>query len=96
MGLETNKAVHQITICEAGTSNITSISWAQNLAGKRPASAAQSSIRTWEQLASQGLDLSKKKSTADLPRELTFLEIETALPKLSPLPASGGSGLVRA
>ncbi|KAI3343526.1 anaphase-promoting complex, cyclosome, subunit 4-domain-containing protein [Ustulina deusta] len=92
MGLETNKAVHQITICEAGTSNITSISWAQNLAGKRPASAAQSSIRTWEQLASQGLDLSKKKSTADLPRELTFLEIETALPKLSPLPASGGSG----
>ncbi|KAI1426225.1 anaphase-promoting complex, cyclosome, subunit 4-domain-containing protein [Xylaria sp. FL1777] len=92
MGLETNKAVHQITICEAGKSNITSISWAQNLAGKRPASATQSSVRTWEQLASQGLDLSRKKPAADLPRELTFLEIETALPKLSPLPASGGSG----
>ncbi|KAL2125954.1 hypothetical protein VTI74DRAFT_2149 [Chaetomium olivicolor] len=28
----------------------------------------------------------------DLPHELTFLEIETALPKLSPLPVSGGSG----
>ncbi|KAI0971677.1 anaphase-promoting complex, cyclosome, subunit 4-domain-containing protein [Xylaria arbuscula] len=92
MGLETNKAVHQITICEAGRSNITCISWTQNLAGKRPASAVQSSVRTWKQLASQGLDLGKKKPAADLPRELTFLEIETALPKLSPLPASGGSG----
>ncbi|KAI0449526.1 anaphase-promoting complex, cyclosome, subunit 4-domain-containing protein [Xylaria acuta] len=92
MGLETNKAVHQMAICEDGKSSITSIGWAQNLAGKRPASTAQSSARTWEQLASQGLDLSKKKSAADLPRELTFLEIETALPKLSPLPASGGSG----
>ncbi|KAI1190193.1 anaphase-promoting complex, cyclosome, subunit 4-domain-containing protein [Nemania serpens] len=92
MGLETSKAVHQMTIGEAGKSNITSIGWAQNLAGKRPASAAQSSIKTWEQLASQGLDLGKKKPAADLPRELTFLEIETALPKLSPLPASGGSG----
>ncbi|KAF2969264.1 hypothetical protein GQX73_g4344 [Xylaria multiplex] len=92
MGLETSKAVHQITICEAGESNITSIGWAQNLAGKRPVSATQSPIKTWEQLASQGLDLIKKKPAADLPRELTFLEIETALPKLSPLPASGGSG----
>ncbi|KAJ8120497.1 hypothetical protein ONZ43_g2809 [Nemania bipapillata] len=92
MGLETNKAVHQMTIGEAGKSNITSIGWAQNLAGKRPVSAAPSSVKTWEQLASQGLDLSKRKHAADLPRELTFLEIETALPKLSPLPASGGSG----
>ncbi|KAI1128554.1 anaphase-promoting complex, cyclosome, subunit 4-domain-containing protein [Nemania abortiva] len=92
MGLETNKAVHQMTICPAGESNITSIGWAQNLAGKRPVPAARPSVGTWEQLASQGLDLSKKKYAADLPRELTFLEIETALPKLSPLPASGGSG----
>lgn len=94
MGLETNKTVHQMVICEGGTSSITSIGWAQNVAGKRPTSAAQPCTRTWEQLASQGLDLSKKKSAADLPRELTFLEIETALPKLSPLPASGGSGSV--
>lgn len=27
---------------------------------------------------------------ADLPKELTFLEIETALPKISPLPPGGG------
>jgi anaphase-promoting complex subunit 4 len=96
MGLETSKAVHQMTICEAGKSKITSIGWAQNLAGKRQDPTVASSIRTWEQLASQGLDISKKKRAADLPRELTFLEIETALPKLSPLPASGGSGSVYA
>ncbi|KAI1180084.1 anaphase-promoting complex, cyclosome, subunit 4-domain-containing protein [Nemania sp. FL0916] len=95
MGLETSKAVHQMSVCDAAQSSITCIGWAQNLAGKHPASAAaaQSSfIKTWEQLAQQGLDISKKKPAADLPRELTFLEIETALPKLSPLPASGGSG----
>ncbi|KAJ2994342.1 hypothetical protein NUW58_g1579 [Xylaria curta] len=92
MGLESNKAVHQMAICAAGKSKITSIGWAQNLAGKRAASADQPSIGTWKQLASQGLDLSNKNAAADLPRELTFLEIETALPKLSPLPASGGSG----
>ncbi|KAI8634954.1 anaphase-promoting complex, cyclosome, subunit 4-domain-containing protein [Xylariaceae sp. FL1651] len=92
MGLETSKAVHQMAICEAGKSRITSIGWAQNLAGKHSTSATESSIKTWEQLASQGLDVNKVKSAADLPRELTFLEIETALPKISPLPASGGSG----
>ncbi|KAI0402606.1 anaphase-promoting complex, cyclosome, subunit 4-domain-containing protein [Xylaria palmicola] len=98
MGLETNKAVHQMTVCgpgrpgRPGKSSITSISWAQNLAGKHPASAARPSARTWEQLTTQGLDMATKKPVAYLPRELTFLEIETALPKLSPLPASGGSG----
>ncbi|KAK0736801.1 anaphase-promoting complex, cyclosome, subunit 4-domain-containing protein [Apiosordaria backusii] len=32
------------------------------------------------------------RDVLDLPHELTFLEVETALPKLSPLPVSGGSG----
>ncbi|KAK4106231.1 hypothetical protein N658DRAFT_490835 [Parathielavia hyrcaniae] len=31
-------------------------------------------------------------AAVDLPHELMFLEVETALPKLSPLPVSGGSG----
>ncbi|KAI1824853.1 anaphase-promoting complex, cyclosome, subunit 4-domain-containing protein [Xylaria intraflava] len=92
MGLESSKAVHQMAICEAGRSKITSISWAQNIAARRPSSDSEPCIRTWEQLASQGLDINKKPSAANLPRELKFLEIETALPKLSPLPASGGSG----
>ncbi|KAI0147258.1 anaphase-promoting complex, cyclosome, subunit 4-domain-containing protein [Xylariaceae sp. FL1272] len=92
MGLETSKAVHQMRVCDDGKSKITTIGWAQNLAGERTASTAESSIKNWEQLASQGLAVNKTKPSADLPRELTFLEIETALPKISPLPASGGSG----
>ncbi|OTB05018.1 hypothetical protein M426DRAFT_22367 [Hypoxylon sp. CI-4A] len=92
MGLETSKAVHQMPICEANKSKITCIGWARNNAGKRPDSTAKSSTRPWDDVFSSDLFPSGKNAAVDLPRELTFLEIETALPKLSPLPASGGSG----
>ncbi|KAI2464147.1 anaphase-promoting complex, cyclosome, subunit 4-domain-containing protein [Annulohypoxylon bovei var. microspora] len=92
MGLETNKAVHQMPICEAGKSRITCIGWGRNNAGRRPNLACTSSSLPLEDVVSSGLFPSGKKAVVDLPRELTFLEVETALPKLSPLPASGGSG----
>ncbi|KAI0127922.1 anaphase-promoting complex component Cut20/Apc4 [Xylariales sp. AK1849] len=92
MGLENSKAVHQITVCEAGKANITCIGWARNRAGKRPVAVTKAGSSTWMDLSLQGLNVGEKKSTIDLPRELAFLEVETALPKLSPLPASGGSG----
>ncbi|KAI1501279.1 anaphase-promoting complex component Cut20/Apc4 [Biscogniauxia marginata] len=92
VGLETSKAVHQMPISEAGKSKITCIGWARNNAGRRLSSTGKSSSKTWEDLSSHGLDACDKKAALDLPRELTFLEIETALPKISPLPASGGSG----
>ncbi|RYP54554.1 hypothetical protein DL769_010329 [Monosporascus sp. CRB-8-3] len=46
----------------------------------------------WKDLAPRGLDSDDVKNISDLPRDLTFLEVETALPKISPLPVSGGSG----
>ncbi|KAI1646981.1 anaphase-promoting complex, cyclosome, subunit 4-domain-containing protein [Daldinia loculata] len=92
MGLETNKAVHQMPVCEAGKSRITCIGWARNNAGKRQNSASESSTVSWEDIIPRDLFPSSRKTAVDLPRELTFLEVETALPKLSPLPASGGSG----
>ncbi|KAI1458241.1 anaphase-promoting complex, cyclosome, subunit 4-domain-containing protein [Annulohypoxylon moriforme] len=92
MGLETSKAVHQMPICEAGKSRITCIGWGRNNAGKHTNSASTSSSLPLEDVISTGLFPSGKKPVVDLPRELTFLEVETALPKLSPLPASGGSG----
>ncbi|KAI2626536.1 anaphase-promoting complex, cyclosome, subunit 4-domain-containing protein [Hypoxylon sp. NC1633] len=91
MGLETNKAVHQIRVCDAGKSQITCIGWAHNNAGTRSDSTSAPSTVPWEDLLSRELFPSGKKAAADLPRELTFLEVETALPKLSPLPVSGGS-----
>ncbi|KAI0883552.1 anaphase-promoting complex, cyclosome, subunit 4-domain-containing protein [Annulohypoxylon maeteangense] len=92
MGLETNKAVHQMPICETGKSRITCVGWGRNNAGRRPASASISSSLSLEDVLPKGLFPSGKNPVVDLPRELTFLEVETALPKLSPLPASGGSG----
>ncbi|KAI0382736.1 anaphase-promoting complex, cyclosome, subunit 4-domain-containing protein [Hypomontagnella monticulosa] len=91
MGLETNKAVHQMQICQAGKSRITCIGWARNNARTRQ-NATTSSTLAVEDLVPQDLLLDSKKTAVDLPRELTFLEVETALPKLSPLPASGSSG----
>ncbi|KAI1384528.1 anaphase-promoting complex, cyclosome, subunit 4-domain-containing protein [Hypoxylon trugodes] len=92
LGLETSKAVHQMPICEAGKSRITCVGWSRNNTRKHSDSTSLSSTIPLEGLTAHGLFPSGKKSTADLPRELTFLEVETALPKLSPLPASGGSG----
>lgn len=78
---------------------ITYIAWARNLTGKRH-------FGKDNDIASRmkGLDLSsadafelgdaedKKNELVDLPHALTFLEIDTSLPKISPLPVSGGTG----
>ncbi|KAI1097365.1 anaphase-promoting complex, cyclosome, subunit 4-domain-containing protein [Jackrogersella minutella] len=92
MGLETNKAVHQMPICEPDKSRITCIGWGRNNARKHTNSTSASSSTPQGDLVSHDLFRSGSKAIVDLPRELTFLEIETALPKLGPLPASGGSG----
>ncbi len=88
MGLENNKAAHHIQICKASAAKITHIGWASsNIAAKskklgRLADSLPESLRVrYDELP------------VDLPQELTFLEIDTALPKISPLPSSSaGSG----
>lgn len=92
MGLEASKAIHQIKVCESGKANISWIGWTRNRGRKSSAQATQNGSTTWQQLEALQLDAADTKSGMDLPRELTFLEVETSLPKLSPLPASGGSG----
>lgn len=92
MGLESSKAVHQMPVCDPAQSKITCIGWARNNAGKRSNIEVNPSIPAWKELSSRGYDLDDMKIVSDLPRDLTFLEIETALPKISPLPVSGGSG----
>ncbi|ETS76021.1 hypothetical protein PFICI_12965 [Pestalotiopsis fici W106-1] len=91
MGLENSKAVHLISVCQSGEAKITCIGWTRNRTGKRAAVTAKPGT-SWEKLSLEGLSLGEKNNKQDLPRELTFLEVETALPKLSPLPATGGSG----
>jgi anaphase-promoting complex subunit 4 len=94
MGLENSKAVHQIPVCEAGKGNITCIGWARNYAGRRSVKGTKNGHSALQDLSLESLSIGEKGSTLDLTKELTFLEVETSLPKLSPLPASGGSGYV--
>lgn len=93
VGLENSKAVHNIHVADGGSADVLYIAWARNWTGqtrtrsrsKRPRGAAH-------HLLPATTDLDDRSDVLDLPHELTFLEIDTALPKLSPLPVSGGSG----
>ncbi|KAK0722752.1 anaphase-promoting complex, cyclosome, subunit 4-domain-containing protein [Lasiosphaeria miniovina] len=93
VGLESSKAVHHIRVAENGAlSKIDFIAWSRNAIGRRTARespASASALAAWSILAD---DDQQQPHVLDLAHELTFLEIETALPKLSPLPVSGGSG----
>ncbi|KAK0623214.1 anaphase-promoting complex component Cut20/Apc4 [Immersiella caudata] len=86
-GLESSKAVHHIRVCEAADAKIDFIAWSRNVTGKRSGVRIPLGALPW-----RDIDLGEVKSLVDLPHELTFLEVETALPKISPLPVSGGLG----
>lgn len=82
MGLENNKAAHNIKVLEPGQkATITHVAWASNSVGKKR-SETESAASTWQSV------LGNNSSLPDLPRELMFLEVDTALPKISPLPSS--------
>lgn len=93
MALESNKAVHHIQVCQSDAAKISYIAWASCNISRHKTTASFDKI-------SDGIfkesDLSESNDPVDLPRELTFLEIDTALPKISALPsASAGVGYVR-
>ncbi|KAK1987036.1 anaphase-promoting complex component Cut20/Apc4 [Colletotrichum cereale] len=100
MGLENNKAAHHIRVCGDDTTppNITHIGWSRNTVGKPGSRYQKTSSRPWQKLMSEELELPAGHSPLDFPRELTFLEVDSALPKISPLPSSsagaGEDGLV--
>ncbi|KAL2024645.1 hypothetical protein VTK56DRAFT_6846 [Thermocarpiscus australiensis] len=104
MGLESSKAVHHIRVCESAVaasggapSKIQFIAWSRNVTGdgsRRRRRARRDQLgASPETRRMMLLDGDRRGDLElDLPHELTFLEVETALPKLSPLPVSGGSG----
>lgn len=92
MGLENNKAAHHIQVCESPGTRITHIGWASSNIADKSTNAVSQAIKNG--LSKEG-SLSGDDGPMDLPRELTFLEVDTALPKISPLPsASAGAGYV--
>lgn len=95
MGLENNKAAHHIRVCgdDTATPNITHIGWSRNIVGRPQKKAQQSPAQPWQKLMSEELNLPGSPAPLDLPRELTFLEVDSALPNISPLPSSSaGAG----
>lgn len=85
MGLENNKAAHHIDVCGKSSAKITHIGWAST---RVASSTPESNSELFKEFK-----LRDDSSSVDLPREITFLEIETAFPKISPLPsASAGAG----
>ncbi|KAL2181428.1 anaphase-promoting complex, cyclosome, subunit 4-domain-containing protein [Thermothelomyces heterothallicus CBS 202.75] len=101
MGLEGGKAVHQIRVSDecrgsgdgaADGGRIVFIAWRRNVTaeGRRRRGKGDGQVGTDERRIL--LDGERTGDVAvDLPRELIFLEAETALPKLSPLPAGGAA-----
>lgn len=106
LGVENTKVVHRIKVSQDlkednEPDSITSIAWARNLTGKRhfgEKSDHSSKLQDLGFSSADGLDLgSSIKGTGndglvDLPHALMFLEIDSSLPKISPLPVSGGTG----
>lgn len=107
VGVENAKVVHRISVSQqtadpdADPEPITYIAWARNLTGRRHFGKDDNDIAS--RLKSLGLSSSaggfdlgdaegKRNELVDLPHALTFLEIDSSLPKLSPLPVSGGTG----
>lgn len=91
-GLEGSKAVQHVRICDAADAKIGFVAWVRNgtAEGRGRKKLAGREGREERMML---LDGERKGDLAvDLPRELTFLEVETALPKLPPLPVTGGLG----
>ncbi|KAF5017949.1 hypothetical protein F66182_10096 [Fusarium sp. NRRL 66182] len=90
MGLESNRAAHHIKVGDAPGNKITHIGWASSNIAERGSDAVSQALKN---NVGKDTTLSGDGLPLDLPRELTFLEVDTALPKISPLPSSSaGSG----
>ncbi|KAF3354061.1 hypothetical protein VdG1_00318 [Verticillium dahliae VDG1] len=93
MGLENNKAAHHIRVTEDQSAGITHIGWACNSVSKTDSVPKEAETASWRHALDQELQTAGNPPELDLPRELTFLDVESSLPKLSPLPsASAGEG----
>lgn len=90
MGLENNKAAHHIPVCDKAEATITHIGWSTAIIASKSDGAIAN--RLGDEFT-QGWTEPGAKTPLDLPQELTFLEVETALPRISPLPtSSAGAG----
>ena len=89
------KTVHQLpTLPASSRTKMSCLGWAVNFTNSTATLQQLNNARDGVSLDDLlGLNVEMPallKSKADLPRELTLIDIETSLPKLSTLPATGG------
>lgn len=90
---ESSKVVLQFSTGE-GVAGVTCMGWATNLirrAGSPSSRSAKTREDYWEAAVSADGDLFDAKSHLDLPQDLSLIDVETSLPKLSVLAAGGTS-----
>ncbi len=91
VGVESSKIVHQFTVAEQ-TSGITCIGWASNITNRTSSSMnGEGKVRSWLEILAGDSELSGNQILLDLPRELSMIDVEVSLPKLSILASAGSS-----
>ncbi|KAE9379056.1 hypothetical protein N431DRAFT_363885 [Stipitochalara longipes BDJ] len=91
VGAESSKIVHQFTAGDMA-SGVTCMDWVTNLTNKSASSiSGGKDLGSWDTFLMGDGILSDEKSPLDLPRDLSLIDIETSLPKLSVLAAAGSS-----
>ncbi|PQE12926.1 anaphase-promoting complex component Cut20 Apc4 protein [Rutstroemia sp. NJR-2017a BBW] len=94
VGAESSKVVHQFLAASDGQeiSGVTCLGWKSNSIGKNvPRKGSKADTSTWEDLFKDDSTPFDKGSFLNLPRDLSLLDIEPSLPKLSVLPGGGTS-----
>ena len=87
VGAESSKIVHQFTTGDQ-VSGVTCIGWVSNLTRNKASSKKEA--ESWQNFLAED-DILSEKTPLDLPRDLSMIDIETSLPRLSVLPAGGSS-----
>ena len=91
VGAESSKIVHQFNTGDE-VSGVTCMGWAANFTRKTLSyESSLKSPESWESFLAEDRILSDDAPSLDLPRDLSLIDIETSLPKLSVLAAGGSS-----
>lgn len=104
MGLENNRVAHRIPVCDPSEATISHIGWATSSITSKPSrfvdvwNRHDNGLLGADEKEDQDDDKEDNSSSpqddplpVDLPRAITFLDVDLALPRLSPLP-SGSAG----
>jgi anaphase-promoting complex subunit 4 len=88
---ESTKIVHQFSTSNEN-SGVTCMGWASNLTSRKCSEVdSNQGSGSWEDLLGEVSVFAKNKAPLDLPRDLSLIDIETSLPKLSVLAAGGNA-----